>query len=67
MGMWCFHDVRNRFLFLFVFKDTVSIADYMASVAGLRENLPQYNSVYQKSHITKPGLESGPQRWKAGD
>jgi hypothetical protein len=31
------------------------------------ENLPQRHFVHYKSHLTRPGLEPGPPRWKASD
>jgi hypothetical protein len=31
------------------------------------ENLPQRHFVYHKSHLTRPGIEFGPPRWKASD
>jgi hypothetical protein len=33
----------------------------------LGENLPQRHFVDHKSHMTIPGLEPGPPRWKASD
>jgi hypothetical protein len=33
----------------------------------LGKNLPQLHFVNHKSHLTKPGLEPGPQRWEASD
>jgi hypothetical protein len=33
----------------------------------LRENLPQFYFVHQKSHMTWPGLEPGPPQWEARD
>jgi hypothetical protein len=33
----------------------------------LGENLPQRHVVHHKSHMTRPGLELGPPRWKASD
>jgi hypothetical protein len=31
------------------------------------ENLPQRHFVDHKSHLTRPGREPGPPRWKVGD
>jgi hypothetical protein len=33
----------------------------------LGENVPQCHFVHQKSQMTRPGLESGPPRWEAGE
>jgi hypothetical protein len=33
----------------------------------LGENLPQRHSIHHKSHLTRPGIEHGPPRWKASD
>jgi hypothetical protein len=33
----------------------------------LGENLPQRHFVDHKSHMTRPGFEPGPPRWKASD
>jgi hypothetical protein len=33
----------------------------------LGENLLQRQFVHHKSHMTRPGLETGPPRWEAGD
>jgi hypothetical protein len=32
-----------------------------------RRNLPQRRFVHHKSHMTRPGLESGLPRWEASD
>jgi hypothetical protein len=33
----------------------------------LGENRPQRHFVHHKSHMTRPGFESGPPRWEASD
>jgi hypothetical protein len=33
----------------------------------LRENLPQRLFIQHKSHMPRPGFESGPSRWEASD
>jgi hypothetical protein len=33
----------------------------------LGESLPQRHYVHHKSHLSRPGLESGPPRWEASD
>jgi hypothetical protein len=33
----------------------------------LGEKLPHRHFVHHKSHMTRPGLEPGPPRWKTGD
>jgi hypothetical protein len=33
----------------------------------LGEYLPQRHFVHHKSHMTRPGFEIGPPRWKASD
>jgi hypothetical protein len=33
----------------------------------LGENLPQRHFVHHKFHMTRPGFEPGPPRWKASD
>jgi hypothetical protein len=33
----------------------------------LGENPPQVHLVHHKSHLTRPGIEPGPPRWKASD
>jgi hypothetical protein len=33
----------------------------------LGENLTQRHLVHHKSHLTRPGIEPGPPRWKASD
>jgi hypothetical protein len=33
----------------------------------LGENLPQRRIVHHKSHMTRSGLEFGPQQWEASD
>jgi hypothetical protein len=41
--------------------------EFAGETKVIGENLPQYNIVYHKSHMTWPGLELGPPRWEAGD
>jgi hypothetical protein len=36
-------------------------------IEELGENLPQYQSVHNKSHMAWPAMEALPSRWDAGD
>jgi hypothetical protein len=38
-----------------------------AETEVLGENLPQYQFVHLKSHVTWPGMETGPPQWEADD